>query len=168
MSIILDKTLEVLVWATSLKHDLNIVLVFSKIGRVLLHGNHSAGLLERITGVALWIIKCNTFNLVESLCEVICINNTENSTVNIEVGSNIQISPGVDLGLLTGDENLVSLEENSLRDTAILNSIFEDMKSIIIEIVINSAFTDTIILGGVLNNGLLEVCLEVQDLRKCR
>lgn len=55
----------------------------------------------------------------------------------------------------------MSLEENSLRDAAILNSIFEDMKSIIIEIIINSAFADTIILGGVLNNGLLEVCLEV-------
>jgi hypothetical protein len=58
----------------------------------------------------------------------------------------------------------VSLEEDALRDTAVLYSVLEDVQSVIIQIVVNGALADTIILVGVLNDGLLEVGLEVQNL----
>jgi len=85
MSIILNEALKVLVWSATLKHNLNVVLVLSQIGRVLLHCDHSASLLERIFGVTFWLIEFNTFVLVESLGEIISINNTENSAIDIEV-----------------------------------------------------------------------------------
>jgi hypothetical protein len=41
--------------------------------------------LERIIGVTFGLIELNTFVLVESLGEIISINNTENSAIDIEV-----------------------------------------------------------------------------------
>jgi hypothetical protein len=75
----------VCVGATTLEHDLNVVLVLSQIGRVLLHCDHSTSLLERIVGVTFGLIELDTFVLVESLGEIISINNTENSAIDIEV-----------------------------------------------------------------------------------
>ncbi len=55
----------------------------------------------------------------------------------------------------------MSLEEDALRDTTVLNSILEDVQSVVIQIIVNGAFADTIILVRVFNDGLLEVGLEV-------
>ena len=65
---------------------------------------------------------------------------------------------------MAGNENLVSLKEDSLRDTTVFNSVLKDMESIIVEIIINSALADTVVFCGVLNNGLLEIGLKMEDL----
>jgi len=85
MSIIFNEALKILVRTTTLKHNLNVVFVLSQIGWVLLHCNHSTGLLEGVFRIAFWLIKSDTFILIESLGEVISINNTENSAIDIEV-----------------------------------------------------------------------------------
>jgi hypothetical protein len=41
--------------------------------------------LERIIGITFGFIESNTFVLVESLGEIISVNNTENSAIDIEV-----------------------------------------------------------------------------------
>lgn len=41
------------VGATTLEHDLNVVLVLSQIGRVLLHVDHGTSLNERIVRITL-------------------------------------------------------------------------------------------------------------------
>jgi len=41
--------------------------------------------LERIIGITFGFIESKTFVLVESLGEIISINNTENSAIDIEV-----------------------------------------------------------------------------------
>lgn len=60
----------------------------------------------------------------------------------------------------------MSLEEDTLRDAAILNFIFEDVKSIVLKIIVNGALADTVVLVGALNYGLLEVGLEVKNLNE--
>jgi len=102
--------------------------------------------------------------LIESSGKIISIDDTEDSAVDIQIDAYIQISPGVDLGLLAGNEDLVSLEEDTLRDATVLKSVLQDMQSVIIEVIVNSAFADAIVLIGVLYNGLLEIGLEVQHL----
>jgi hypothetical protein len=62
----------------------------------------------------------------------------------------------------------VSLQENALRNTAVFNSILQDVKSIIIKVIVNSAFADAVVFIRILNNWLLEVGLEVQNLLKSR
>jgi hypothetical protein len=163
-SVVLEETVKILVGSSTLKHDLDIVLVLSKIGRVLLHADHGAGLNERIIRIALWWVESDAFVLEESLGEIICIHDTENSAIYIKVDTDIQIFPGINLGLLSRDEYLVSLEEDALRDTTVLNSILKDVKSIVVQVVVHGALADAIVLVGVFNYGLLEVCLEVKDL----
>lgn len=58
----------------------------------------------------------------------------------------------------------MSLKEDSLRDTTVFNSVLKDMESIVVEIIINSALADTVVFCGVLNNGLLEIGLEMEHL----
>jgi hypothetical protein len=58
----------------------------------------------------------------------------------------------------------MSLEEDTLRDATVLNSVLQNMKSIVIKVIVNSALADTVVLIRVLHNGLLEVSLKVQHL----
>lgn len=58
----------------------------------------------------------------------------------------------------------MSLEEDTLRNATVLNSILQDVKGVIIQIVVNSALADAVVLIGALDNGLLEIGLKVQDL----
>jgi hypothetical protein len=138
--------------------------VFSQIGRVLLHVDHGTGLNERIVRIALWCVKSDTLVLIESSGKIVSIDDTEDSAVDIQIDAYIQISPGVNLGLLAGNEDLVSLEEDTLRDATVLSSILQNMQSVIIEVIVNSAFANAVVLIGVLYNGLLEIGLEVQHL----
>ena len=62
----------------------------------------------------------------------------------------------------------MSLEEDSLRDTTVFNSVLKDMESIVVKIIINSALADTVVFGGVLNYGLLEIRLEMEHLKQSR
>ena len=138
--------------------------MLSQIGGVLLQVDHGTGLNERIVRIALWCVKSDTLVLIESSGKIISFDDTEDSAVDIQIHAYIQISPGVNLGLLAGNEDLVSLEEDTLRDATVLNSILQDMKSVIIEVIVNSAFANAVVLIGVLYNGLLEIGLEVQNL----
>jgi hypothetical protein len=58
----------------------------------------------------------------------------------------------------------MSLEEDTLRDATVLNSVLQNMKGIVIKVIVNSALADTVVLIRVLHNGLLEVSLKVQHL----
>ena len=58
----------------------------------------------------------------------------------------------------------VSLKEDSLRNSRVLNTTFNDVDCVIIEIVVDNAFADSIVLSWILNNWLLEVGFEVKHL----
>jgi len=58
----------------------------------------------------------------------------------------------------------MAFKEDSLRNTAVLYSVLEDMEGIIIEIVVNGAFADTVVFCGAFNDWLLEVSVEMQHL----
>ena len=62
----------------------------------------------------------------------------------------------------------MSLEENSLRDSRVLNLWLNDMEGIIIQIEVDDALSDTVVLVLVLNNWLEEVAFEVEDLKSKR
>lgn len=58
----------------------------------------------------------------------------------------------------------MSLEEHALWDTAVLNLVLNDVHCVIIQVVVDGALSDTVVLVGVLNYGLLEVGFELQYL----
>jgi hypothetical protein len=89
MSVILQETFEVLVRSSTLKHHLDVVLVLSKIGRVLLHCDHGTCLHEGVVWVLLWRVECDTLIAVESLGEIVGVNNSEDSTIDIKVDADI-------------------------------------------------------------------------------
>lgn len=60
----------------------------------------------------------------------------------------------------------MSLKENTLRDATVLNSVFQNVKSIVVKVVVNGALADSIVLVRILHNRLLEVGLEMKHLNR--
>jgi len=80
----------------------------------LLHVDHGSGLGEQVLWVSLVWVKSNTFVGKESSSEVIAADNSEYSLVDIEILGNVQVFPGVVLGLILWVWEFVSLQEDSL------------------------------------------------------
>ena len=115
---------------------------------------------KEILWVCLRSTKSNSLIGVEAPCEIITIDDSENSLVDVEVNTNIEVAPDVVLGLVLGVWQLVSLQENALWDSGVLNSRLEDVDGVIVEVVADDALSNSIVLVGVLNDWLLEISLE--------
>ena len=72
------------------------------IRRSLLHVDHGTSVGEVILRVALSCIERMSFVGIKASCEIITINDTENSAINIEIVSEIKIGPRVVLRLIIG------------------------------------------------------------------
>jgi len=58
----------------------------------------------------------------------------------------------------------VSLEEDSLGNSRVLYSSFNDVDGVVVQVVHDYAFSDSVIFVGVFNNWLLEKGIKFQDL----
>jgi hypothetical protein len=162
-AVIIEERLQVLVGATTLKHHFDVVLVFSQIWGVLLHVDHGTGVHKRIVRKSLWATKGNTFVCVEGLGELITVNNAEDTTVEVNISTDLEIAPSKGInGVKLGDE--VTLEEYTLGDSWVLDAGLKDVNSVIFEVVVDGTLAETVVLGGALNNWLLEEGSEVKDL----
>jgi hypothetical protein len=113
----------------------------------------------------------NSFILVELSCEVIAVNNSKYSCIDIYVYTNIQVLIKVRLTLYTpviilslSFRNFMSFEENSLRDSRILLSLFSYIDCVIIKMVIEDALSYSKILLTTLMNWFLEISIKFQNL----
>jgi hypothetical protein len=66
--------------------------------------------------------------------------------------------------LIIGEWELVSLQENALRDTSVLNARLDDVECIILKIVVEDALSNSEVFIGVLNDWLLEINIELKYL----
>jgi len=130
----------------------------------LFHVYHGSGLGEQVLWVVLISVQFNTLVGEESSGEFIGANDSELSLVDIEVLANVQVLPGVVLGLIIWVWEFVSLEENSLWDSGVLNSVLNDVDGVIVEIVEDDALSNSEVLVGILNNWLLEIGEEFKNL----
>ena len=141
--------------------------MLSQVGWVLFHVDHLASVLKWIIWEAFWCSNVNTLISVESLGEVITVNDTEDSFVDIKVHSKLEIWPVI-IDVAVWLWKLMSLKENSLWDSRVLNLWLNDVEGIIIQVEVDDALSDTVVLVLVLNNWLKEVGFEVEDLKSKR
>jgi len=59
--------------------------------------------------------------------------------------------------LILWEWKLVSLHENTLWNTGVLNSWFDDVDGVVIKIVVDDAFSHSEILVGIFDNWFLEI-----------
>ena len=79
--------------------------------------------------------------------------------------TNFQICPVVGVSWPGWVWELVSLEEDSLRDAGVLYTLLNDVDGIIVEVVVDGALPDSIVLGRVFDDWLLEISSEVKNLK---
>jgi hypothetical protein len=60
----------------------------------------------------------------------------------------------------------MSLQKNALRQTGVFDFFLVDVKGVIVEIIVDGAFSDPEVLVGVLNDWFLEISHEIKDLYK--
>ena len=59
----------------------------------------------------------------------------------------------------------MSLEEDALRDTRVLHARLNDVDGVIVEVVEDGALPDSVVLGRVFDDWLLEISFEVKNLK---
>ena len=86
-------------------------------------------------------VQSNALVLVKLSSEFVAVYNSEHSAIDLEILSQVQISPCVELSahILLG--NFVAFQKDSLWDARIFNSLFNDVKSVIVKVVVNDAFS---------------------------
>ncbi len=62
----------------------------------------------------------------------------------------------------------MAFKEDSLRNTRVFNSGFDNMKSVIVEVVVDDAFPNSIVLVGILHDWLFEICIKAENLCEIR
>ena len=164
-TVIVEELLETAVGATSLQLDLNIVLELGLIGRGLLHVDHGAGVGEWVSRVILRCANIDTFIGEVGTRELITVDDAEDAVVDVEVHTEAEIGPVV-VARAVRLEQLGTLQEDALRDARVGHTRLEDMESIIIQVEVDDALPDAVVLRGVLNDRLQEVRLEIEDLNK--
>jgi hypothetical protein len=108
-----------------------------------------------------------SFILKELSSEIIAIYYSEYSSIEIKINLQIQVFPPIVLGRREIRlRDFVSLEEDALRYTRVLKPFLDDVQSVIFEIVVDNALSDSEVLVWIFNDGLLEVGIELQDLFK--
>lgn len=156
--------MQVLVGSASFEHDFDVVFVFGLVRRGLFHIDHGTGLDEGVIGVAFRSIEGYSFVGVETAGEVIAVNNTEHTAVDVQVGAQVQVPPRVVLSSTVGQRNLVALQEDALWDPTVLHLLLNYVKGVIVQVVVYYALSYSVVLVRVLYNWLLEVGRKVQHL----
>lgn len=115
---------------------------------------------EKIGWISFSSIESNTFVGKESSCEFVTVNNSENSSVDIEILTNIEVAPCVIFGWIIWMRELVSFEENTLWDSRVLNSWFNNVNGVIIKIIVDDALSHSEVLVWIFNNWFLIISVE--------
>jgi len=165
IAVIGSKALEVLVGAATLEKHLDVVLVLSQIGRVLLEVDHGTSSGEFVIWEALGTTQVSSLIGVELASEIVTVDNTEHSAVNIQIHAEAEIGPDVDGIIHAWHGELVALEEDTLWDAGVLNAVLNDVDGVVLKIVVKDALANTVVLVGILYDWLLEVNFEIENLK---
>jgi hypothetical protein len=142
----------------------DVVLHLGLIWRSLFEVDHGSGVGEEVLWVTFWASESNSFVGEESSGKVITVTDSEDSLVNIEVHADVEIAPDVVFGLVLWVWELVSLHEDSLGNSGVLNSWLENVDGVVIEVVENGALSKSVVLICVFNYWFLEISGEFQGL----
>lgn len=108
-------------------------------------------------------IELDTLVGVEGSGELVTVIDAENSAVEVDVATNVEVFPVVSLNA-TGLGYEMSLEENALGNAWVSDFGFEDVSGVIFKVVVDGALAKAVVFVCVFNDGLLEVGGEIKNL----
>jgi hypothetical protein len=164
LSVVIEEALEGFVGSATLEKHLNVVLHLGLVWGSLFVVDHQSGLGEEILWIAFGSVECKSLVSEETSGEFIAVDDSEHSCVNIEVHANVEVLPDVVLGWVRWVWQLVSLHEDTLWNSGVLNSWLNDVDGVIIKVVVDGALSKSVVLIGVFNDWFLEVSIEAKDL----
>jgi hypothetical protein len=163
-SVIVEETLESFVWSSTFQLNLDVVLQLGLIWRSLFVIDHSSGVSEKIFWVCLRLTEWDTLIGKETPGEIVAVDKSEDSLVDIEIDANIEIRPYVIFGLVLWVWKFVSFQKDALRNTGVLNSWLDDVDGVIVEVVVDNALSNSVVFVWILDYWFLEVSTEGKHL----
>jgi hypothetical protein len=114
-SIVIQILFEPIIWMPTSKLDLNVLFVLLGVRRVDFGVFSSGEIIEQVSGLGLRLIQMCFHVIVELFGESIAIINVEDSFVEVDVDSNVKVSPGVIISQLPDDSgDFLSFEKDAL------------------------------------------------------
>jgi len=154
---------EVFVGTATLQHYFNVVFILGHIWGVLLHVDHHTSVHKGIIGESLAVTKGHALICVEASGKLVAIDNAEDSAVEVNVTTDIKVSPVVAFNL-AGNWHKMSLQEDALGNSRVGDLRFQNMDGVIIEVIVDDTLAKAVVFVGVLDNWFLEVSSKIEDL----
>jgi hypothetical protein len=123
--------MQVLVGAAALKRNLNVLLVLSKIWGSLLEVDHGTSVHEGVRGKSLGGAELTTLIEEERTGEIVAVIDVEDTLVEADVLTNIQVFPGVGLDM-TGLGDEMAFKENALGNAGVGNASLQNVDGVIL------------------------------------
>jgi len=101
---------------------------------------------------------------IEMFGEIISILNSKDSLIEIDIGSNIEIFPSIEIHNSNFLRDFLSVYKNSLSDSRILDSWLGHVNGLVTQIVIHDARSHSKVFKLRFHHCLLEVAVESQNL----
>jgi hypothetical protein len=164
-AVVVEERMEVFVWAATLKHHFDVVFVLSQIWGILLQIDKCTCLDEGVIGETFASTEFDTLVGVEWSGELITVIGVENSSVEINVATDIKVTPFISFNGARNRDKM-SLQEDALGDSRVGHFGLKNVNRVIIEVVVDGALAEAVVLIRVLDDGFLEVGREIEYLIK--
>ena len=119
--------------------------MLSEIRGSLFHVDHSSGVNEGVVGISLSSVKGMSLVVIELLGEIIAIGNAENTSINVKVHSEVEISPVDHFGCRIGERHFMSLKEHTLGDSGVFDSLLNNVNCVIIKVIVDGALSNSVV-----------------------
>lgn len=111
-----------------------------------------------------WLFQFDSHISIELLCKIITIVYSENSFEDFEIHWKIEIFPCVMIIKLSYNSgHFLPFQENSLRNSTVLDFRFSDENSLIWQIIVDFDFSNPIVFESAFHNVFLEVSIKSQN-----
>jgi hypothetical protein len=98
----------------------------------LFHVDHSSSLFKGIIWVTFRGIKSNSFILEELSGELVAVYDSENSSIDVDVASIVEVSPCVMGSCIFWPSDFVAFQKHSLRDATVFNSLLYNVQGVVL------------------------------------
>lgn len=165
LSIIVEVLFETIIGVSSSKSDLNVFLVFFRVRWVDFCFLCFDELIEVVGGFSFRFVEGMLHVVIKLFGELIAIIDSEDSLEEFDISGNVEVPPCVGICEFSNDlRNLLSFEEDALRDATVFDFGLGDEDSVVHEIVVDFDLSDSKIFEFAFDDVFLEIGIEPQYL----
>ena len=163
-SIIIEILFKAVVRMASSEFNFNVLFVLLGVRRVDFGIFSSNELVEKVSGFRIWWVEWGFHITVKIFGKAVTVVNVENSFVEVDVDSDVKVSPSVIVGKFTDDfRDFLPFKEDALWNAWVFDLWLSDVNGFVSKVIINNDFSDAVVFESAFNDVFLEVTIKSED-----